>query len=126
MIWNQAESASREEIEATQLRRLRETARRVYAVNPFYKEKFEEAGITPEDIRTLDDKFSVRLILGILSKFLCDTATFLGQLISKQNKNNNNNEKQRNCIWLCKLTKLLPLDNNMPMNMRTINNLVLK
>ncbi len=55
MIWNQAESASREEIESTQLKRLQETARRVYAVNPFYKEKFEELGITPEDIRSLED-----------------------------------------------------------------------
>ncbi len=55
MIWNQVESASREEIEATQLKRLQETARRVYAVNPFYREKFEERGITPEDIRTLED-----------------------------------------------------------------------
>jgi len=55
MIWNQAESAPREEIEATQLERLRETARRVYAINPFYKRKFDELGITPEDIRTIED-----------------------------------------------------------------------
>jgi len=37
MIWNTVESAPREEIEAIQLRRLRETARRVYAINPFYR-----------------------------------------------------------------------------------------
>jgi len=55
MIWNPVESASREEIEAIQLRRLQETARRVYAINPFYKQKFEEKGITPEDIRSLED-----------------------------------------------------------------------
>ncbi|WP_456432058.1 phenylacetate--CoA ligase family protein, partial [Nitratifractor sp.] len=55
MIWNTIESASREEIEAIQLKRLQETARRVYALNPFYKEKFEERGITPEDIRSLED-----------------------------------------------------------------------
>ncbi len=55
MIWNTVESASREAIEAIQLKRLQETARRVYAINPFYKEKFEERGITPEDIRSLED-----------------------------------------------------------------------
>jgi len=55
MIWNLAESAPREEIEATQLMRLKETARRVYAINPFYKAKFDELGITPEDIRSIDD-----------------------------------------------------------------------
>ena len=55
MIWNTVESASREAIEAIQLKRLQETARRVYALNPFYKEKFEERGITPEDIRSLED-----------------------------------------------------------------------
>ena len=55
MIWNTVESASREAIEAIQLKRLQETARRVYALSPFYKEKFEERGITPEDIRSLED-----------------------------------------------------------------------
>jgi phenylacetate-CoA ligase len=55
MIWNKIESAPREAIEAIQLKRLQETARRVYALNPFYKEKFEERGITPEDIRSLED-----------------------------------------------------------------------
>ncbi len=55
MIWNQAESAPREAIEATQVARLRETARRVYAISPFYKKKFDEAGISPEDIHTVED-----------------------------------------------------------------------
>ncbi|WP_457606467.1 phenylacetate--CoA ligase family protein [Nitratifractor sp.] len=55
MIWNPIESAPREEIEAVQLRRLKETARRVYALTPFYKEKFDELGILPEDLRSLED-----------------------------------------------------------------------
>jgi len=42
MIWSKAESAPREVIEETQLKRLRETANRVYAINPFYKKKFDE------------------------------------------------------------------------------------
>ena len=55
MIWNKAESAPREEIEATQLERLRETASRVYAISPFYKQKFDELGILPQDIKSIDD-----------------------------------------------------------------------
>ena len=55
MIWNKAESAPREEIEATQLERLKETASRVYAISPFYKQKFDELGILPQDIKSVDD-----------------------------------------------------------------------
>jgi phenylacetate-CoA ligase len=55
MIWSKAESAPREAIEETQLARLRETANRVYAINPFYKKKFDELGILPEDIKSVED-----------------------------------------------------------------------
>ncbi len=55
MIWSKAEIAPREEIEATQVARLQETARRVYAINPFYKKKFDELGILPEDIKSIED-----------------------------------------------------------------------
>jgi len=55
MIWSKAESAPREAIEETQLKRLKETANRVYAINPFYKNKFDELGILPEDIKSVDD-----------------------------------------------------------------------
>ncbi len=55
MIWSKAESAPREVIEETQVARLRETANRVYAINPFYKKKFDELGILPEDIKSVED-----------------------------------------------------------------------
>ena len=55
MIWSKEESAPREKIEATQIARLRETASRVYAINPFYKKKFDEMGILPEDIKSVKD-----------------------------------------------------------------------
>ncbi len=45
----------REEIAAIQLRRLKETVERVYHLVPFYRKKFDEAGIKPSDIKTLDD-----------------------------------------------------------------------
>jgi phenylacetate-CoA ligase len=49
------ETASRCEMEALQLNRLQQTVKRVYENVPFYKEKFDELGITPEDIRSLED-----------------------------------------------------------------------
>jgi len=55
MIWNKIESAKREDIQKVQLQRLQETLTRVYALSPFYKEKFDELGITPKDIKSLDD-----------------------------------------------------------------------
>ncbi len=55
MIWSKAESAPREVIEETQVARLRETANRVYAINPFYKKKFDALGILPEDIKSVQD-----------------------------------------------------------------------
>jgi phenylacetate-CoA ligase len=56
MMYNiEFETLPREALEAIQLRRLQTIVERVYAMVPFYKEKFREAGVTPADIRTLDD-----------------------------------------------------------------------
>ena len=48
------ETMTREQIEAYQLERLKETVRHCMN-NEFYRKKFKEAGITPDDIQTLDD-----------------------------------------------------------------------
>ena len=50
----QFEALSRAEIEALQLERLHTTLRQCMK-SPFYSRRFEENGIRPEDIRTLDD-----------------------------------------------------------------------
>lgn len=56
MIWNEElETLPREELGALQLKRLKATADRVYATVPFYKKKFDEAGIQPADIKSLKD-----------------------------------------------------------------------
>ena len=49
------ETASRSEMEALQFNRLQKTVKRVYENVPFYKEKFAELGIKPEDIQSLKD-----------------------------------------------------------------------
>ncbi|MGI5877573.1 MAG: phenylacetate--CoA ligase family protein [Christensenellales bacterium] len=49
------ETAGRDRIEALQLKRLRETVRRVYEHVPMYRGRLDEAGIGPDGIRSLDD-----------------------------------------------------------------------
>ncbi len=49
------ETLPREELEALQLRRLRDLCDRVYANVPFYRKRFDEAGVTPADIKSLAD-----------------------------------------------------------------------
>ena len=56
MIFNiDFETLPREAISAIQLKRLKATLENVYAKVPFYKKKFDEAGISPADIRSLSD-----------------------------------------------------------------------
>ncbi|HDP24486.1 MAG TPA: phenylacetate--CoA ligase [Deltaproteobacteria bacterium] len=56
MIYNEEfETLPREALEALQFKRLRQVVDRVYHTVGFYRRKFDEAGITPEDIRSLDD-----------------------------------------------------------------------
>jgi phenylacetate-CoA ligase len=50
-----AERLSVEELRDLQLERLRWTLRHAYQNVPFYKRKFDEAGVHPDDCRTLDD-----------------------------------------------------------------------
>ena len=49
------ETMSRDEMRALQLERLKSMVAYAYANVPFYKKKYDEAGVRPEDIRTLDD-----------------------------------------------------------------------
>jgi phenylacetate-CoA ligase len=56
MIYNEEfETLPREAIEALQLKRLQQVVSRVYHTVGFYKKAFDEAGMTPEDVKTLDD-----------------------------------------------------------------------
>nr|WP_241979246.1 MULTISPECIES: phenylacetate--CoA ligase PaaK [Cryobacterium] len=49
------ERMSRDELQALQLTRLQKTVRLAYQNVPLYTRKFDEAGVHPDDIRTLDD-----------------------------------------------------------------------
>jgi phenylacetate-CoA ligase len=49
------ETMKKEELAALQSKRLKKTAASVYENVPFYREKFRQLGIRPEDIRSADD-----------------------------------------------------------------------
>lgn len=55
MIWSKEETLSRQEIEEIQLARLQKTVERNWNKVPAYRKKMEEAGVKPEDIKTLKD-----------------------------------------------------------------------
>ena len=55
MIWAKEETMSRGEIEALQLKRLQKTVKRVYEKVEPYRRKMVEAGVKPEDIKSLKD-----------------------------------------------------------------------
>ncbi len=55
MIWAKEETMSRAGIEALQLERLKETVARVYEKVQPYRRKMDEAGVKPQDIRSLSD-----------------------------------------------------------------------
>ncbi len=55
MIWAKEETLSRKEIEAIQLERLQNTVKRVYEKVPAYRKKMDDAGIKPEDVKSMED-----------------------------------------------------------------------
>jgi phenylacetate-CoA ligase len=56
MIYNdEYETLPREALKALQLKRLQQVVNRVYHNVGFYKKSFDKAGVTPDDLKTLDD-----------------------------------------------------------------------
>ncbi len=55
MIWSKEETMPREQLEALQLERLKETVARVYQKVAPYRKKMDDAGVKPSDIQTLSD-----------------------------------------------------------------------
>lgn len=55
MIWAKEEMLPRKEMEELQITRLQKTVKRVYELVPAYREKMAEAGIMPEDVKSLKD-----------------------------------------------------------------------
>ncbi|WP_312889076.1 phenylacetate--CoA ligase PaaK [Desertibacillus haloalkaliphilus] len=54
-FFSEIETAEQSDIQKLQLERLQQSIRHVYENVPFYRQKFEELNISPEDIKSLDD-----------------------------------------------------------------------
>jgi phenylacetate-CoA ligase len=55
-FWNEyAETLPREQIDAMHAKRLQKLVHYVYANSPFYRAKFDAAGLKPKDIQTIED-----------------------------------------------------------------------
>ncbi|RLM94925.1 phenylacetate--CoA ligase PaaK [Haloarcula sp. Atlit-7R] len=55
MVYKPLEASDRTELRALQTDRLKETVTHGYENVPFYREKLDEAGVSPEDIQSIDD-----------------------------------------------------------------------
>ena len=54
--WNEKiETMPRAELEKLQLRKLKEQLKHCYEDSAFYRKKFQDAGLKPDDIKTLED-----------------------------------------------------------------------
>jgi phenylacetate-CoA ligase len=54
-LLRQSQWWTREQLDAYQLERLRETVSHAYERSPYYRERFDEAGVRPEDLRRPED-----------------------------------------------------------------------
>jgi phenylacetate-CoA ligase len=55
-IWNEEiETMPREKLQKLQWKRMQETVKRVYGKVPYYKKLFDDAGVKPADLKSLDD-----------------------------------------------------------------------
>jgi len=56
------ETMDRDKLEALQLRRLKAQLKRCYRDSEFYRQKFQEAGVKPDDVRSISDIIIVLLL----------------------------------------------------------------
>jgi len=55
MVYSPIDTKDRTEIRAIQANRLQETVERAYENVPFYREKLDDAGVSPDDIDGVED-----------------------------------------------------------------------
>lgn len=79
--WNEEiETLSRPELEKLQLERLKEIVKFSYENAPYYKRSFDEAGVKPEDIKSLDDIAKFPFINKQTERETQGVGSFLGEL----------------------------------------------
>lgn len=79
--WDEAlETMPREELEKNQLKDLQEIVKFAYENAPYYKRSFDEAGVNPEDIKTLSDIRKFPFITKTTQRDTQGVGSFLGEL----------------------------------------------
>ena len=79
--WNEEiETLSRPELEKLQLERLKEMVKFSYENAPYYKRSFDESGVKPEDIKSLDDIAKFPFINKQTERETQGVGSFLGEL----------------------------------------------
>ncbi len=79
--WNEAiETMPREELEKFQLEKLKEIIKHSYDNSPYYKRTWDEAGLKPEDIQSLEDLQKFPFINKITQRETQGVGSFLGEL----------------------------------------------
>ena len=80
-FWNEElETLPREELEKRQLEDLKEIVKFAYDNAPYYKRSFDEAGVKPEDIKTLKDIEKFPFINKKTQRDTQGVGSFLGEL----------------------------------------------
>lgn len=81
-FWNESiETISRNELEKYQLERVKQQITIAYEKSPAYKEIFEKAGVTPDDLKTLDDLRKFPILTKQVVRDRQDAKPILGDLV---------------------------------------------
>ena len=80
------ECMPREELEANQLKDLKEIVQFAYDNSPYYKRSFDEAGVKPSDIKTLKDIEKFPFINKKTQRDTQGVGSFLGELCAVDEK----------------------------------------
>ncbi|MBU5316864.1 AMP-binding protein [Clostridium bornimense] len=80
--WNEEiETISRDELEKYQLERIREQITAAYDKSPYYRQSFEKAGVSPTDLKTLDDLRKFPILTKKIVRERQDAKPILGDLV---------------------------------------------
>lgn len=80
--WNEEiETISRDELEKYQLERIREQITAAYDKSPYYRKSFEKAGVSPTDLKTLDDLRKFPILTKKIVRERQDAKPILGDLV---------------------------------------------
>ncbi len=76
------ETIDRDELEAYQLERVKAQIKLAYEKSPYYRESFDKAGVTPDNIKTLDDIRKVPILTKHIIRERQNEKPILGDLVT--------------------------------------------